>query len=102
MLAEPKKIDLLLVDDDAGFRDMVARRFLRSGYRVHEAADAVEALELTARRQFDVAVVDLRMPGLSGVELLDKLKAAGAECEVALAEPPHYRQPSWQRRPACC
>jgi len=84
MLAEPKNIDLLLVDDDAEFRDTVARRFLRSGYRVQEAADGIEGLELTARRQFDVAVVDLRMPGLSGVELLDKLKAAGAECEVVL------------------
>ncbi|HVC99391.1 MAG TPA: sigma-54 dependent transcriptional regulator [Pirellulales bacterium] len=84
MQSEPKNVDLLLVDDDAEFRDTVARRFLRSGYRVQQAGGGVEALELTARRQFDVAVVDLRMPGMSGVELLDKLKAAGAECEVVL------------------
>ena len=84
MQCEPKNIELLLVDDDAEFRDTVARRFLRSGFRVQEASGGVEALELTARRQFDVAVVDLRMPGMSGVELLDKMKASGAECEVVL------------------
>jgi DNA-binding NtrC family response regulator len=84
MQSEPKNIDLLLVDDDAEFRDTVARRFSRSGYRVQEAGGGVEALELAARRQFDVAVVDLKMPGMSGVELLDKLKAAHAECEVVL------------------
>jgi DNA-binding NtrC family response regulator len=81
---EPKNIDLLLVDDDVDFRDTVARRFARGGYRVHEAGGGQEALDLAARRQIDVAVVDLRMPGMSGVELLERLKAGSPECEVVL------------------
>jgi DNA-binding NtrC family response regulator len=84
MLDEPRNIDLLLVDDDMEFRDVVARRFSRRGYRVQEAADGVAALELAARRQVDVAIVDLRMPGMSGVELLDKLKGDSSPCEVVL------------------
>ncbi|HUY33526.1 MAG TPA: sigma-54 dependent transcriptional regulator [Pirellulales bacterium] len=84
MPREPRNIDLLLVDDDTEYRDTVARRFVRRGYRVQEAGDGEEALGLAARRQFDVAVVDLVMPGMSGVELLDKLRAGSPGCEVVL------------------
>jgi DNA-binding NtrC family response regulator len=77
-------IDLLIVDDDAEYRATVARRFSRRGYRVQEAPDGETALELAARRQYQVAVVDLVMPGLSGLELLQKLKAGSPDCEVVL------------------
>ncbi len=77
-------IDLLVVDDDAEYRSTVVRRFLRRGYQVQEAADGESALALAERRQFDVAVVDLVMPGMSGIELLEKLRASHAECEVIL------------------
>jgi DNA-binding NtrC family response regulator len=79
-----ENIDLLIVDDDNEYRSTVARRFGRRGYRVQEAADGETALDLASRRQFHVAVVDLVMPGLSGLELLDKLKAGSPECEVVM------------------
>jgi DNA-binding NtrC family response regulator len=82
--AAENNIDLLIVDDDAEYRATVARRFSRRGYRVQEASDGEKALELAARRQFQVAVVDLVMPGLSGLELLQKLKAGSPDCEVVL------------------
>ncbi len=81
---EADRIDLLIVDDDPEFRGTLARRFSRRGYRVQEACDGPEALALIARRQFDVAVVDLVMPGLSGLDLLEKFKQAGAECECLM------------------
>jgi DNA-binding NtrC family response regulator len=77
-------IDLLIVDDDAEYRSTVARRFSRRGYRIEEAPDGETALELAARRQFHVAVVDLVMPGLSGLELLQKLHAGTPDCEVVM------------------
>lgn len=77
-------IDLLIVDDDSEYRSTVVRRFSRRGYRIQEAADGEAALELAARRQFHVAVVDLVMPGLSGIELLEKLKAGSPDCEVVM------------------
>jgi len=68
-------LSLLLVDDDAGirrvFREVVAPR---EDVDFHEASSAEEALELLRRRAFDVAFVDLRMPGLGGMELLEQLK----------------------------
>jgi DNA-binding NtrC family response regulator len=81
---DPKKIDLLLIDDDADFRGSVARRFLRRGYQVQEASSGLEALALCERRQFDVVILDLVMPGMSGVEVLEKLKATHPESEVIM------------------
>lgn len=80
----PENIDLLLVDDDEDFRGTVARRFMRRGFRVQQAADGSKALELLERLHFDVAVVDLVMPGMSGVDLLGKLKAVQPDCEAIL------------------
>lgn len=77
-------IALLIVDDDPDFRGTVVRRFLRRGYKVQEAADAEEALVQSERQQFDVAVVDMVMPGMTGLELLARLKNHSPETEVIL------------------
>jgi DNA-binding NtrC family response regulator len=82
--AAAESIDLLVVDDDAEYRATVCRRFERRGCRIQEACDGETALELAARRQFHVAVIDLVMPGLSGVELLGKLKESSPDCEVVM------------------
>ena len=50
-----------------------------AGYRVHPAADAAEALELARRYAFDLLVVDVVMPGLSGPQLADELRARGCD-----------------------
>lgn len=81
---DPKNVDLLLVDDDSEFRELAARRFIRSGYQVQQAADGEEGLAMAERRQFDVAVLDMRMPGMSGIELLEKLRAANPEGEIIM------------------
>jgi DNA-binding NtrC family response regulator len=86
-MPEPSKadeIDLLLVDDDADLRNDVASFLSHRGYRVQPCGDGEEALEQADRRAFDVAILDLSMPGLSGLEVLQKLKARGAECEVVM------------------
>lgn len=84
LMCDPEKIDLLIVDDDADFRGTLARRFARRGYQVHEAANGEEALDLSARRQHHVAILDMVMPGVSGVDLLPKLKEANPDCEAIL------------------
>jgi len=81
---DPKTIDLLFVDDDDDFRGTIVRRFDRRGFRVAQAASSEEALRLIERRQFDVAVFDMVMPGMTGLELLEKLKADRAEFEIIL------------------
>jgi len=82
-VSQPEQIDLLIVDDDDDFRSTLARRFVRRGYRVREADSGQAALEQLGRRQFDVAIVDMVMPELSGLELLEKMRLAHPEC-VAL------------------
>ncbi len=81
---DPHTIDLLLVDDDADFREVAARRFARSGFPVQQAASGEEALALAERRQFDVAILDMRMPGMSGLDLLEKLRSSNPEAEVIM------------------
>jgi DNA-binding NtrC family response regulator len=81
---EKKAVSLLLVDDDEGLRRDMAAYFQRSGYRVSDCGAANEALELTDRRHFDVIILDMVIPGGSGLELLDKLKARGCDSEVVM------------------
>ena len=54
---------LLIVDDDAPFRETIARRLRRLGHEVVEAGSGADALVLFAKRRFEVALIDLMMPG---------------------------------------
>jgi DNA-binding NtrC family response regulator len=81
---QPENIDLLIVEDDEDYRKTVTRWFLRRGYRVQEASTADDALDRFQRQQFHVGVFDLRMPGKSGLELLQQIKELSPETEVVL------------------
>jgi len=82
----PRKtpIRLLAVDDDVPLRQTLARRFHREGMAVTEAGSAEEALTLADGQRFDVALLDLHLPGMSGVELLQKLKEKQPELEAIM------------------
>jgi two-component system response regulator RegA len=64
---------MLLVDDDEVFRERLARALRARGQEVVTAADSDEAVRAAARGKLASAVVDLRMPGMSGTELLPHL-----------------------------
>ncbi len=81
---ESPRIELLIADDDADFRGTVARRFRRRGWNIQEAQSGIEALELLNKRNFDVALLDMMMPGMSGVEVLDRIAADSRNVEVIL------------------
>ncbi len=80
----PPPIELLIVDDDEPLRQTLARRFQRQGLKVTQASRGEEALEQAADRRFDVALLDLNLPGMSGVELLGRLKERQPEMEALL------------------
>jgi len=65
---------LLLVDDDLTFRDRLARSFKLRGYEVRVAGDFEAALILANDESPELAVVDLKMPGRSGLDLVRALK----------------------------
>lgn len=78
------QIELLVIDDDDEFRGLMVDRFSQSGFRVQEASDAEEALAVAERHDVDVVVCDMVMPGLSGIDLLERIKRDHPECEVLL------------------
>jgi adenylate cyclase len=66
---------MLVVDDNASNRDLLSRRLLREGYQVTTTEDGASALALIAAESFDLVLLDLMMPGMSGFEVLCRLKA---------------------------
>lgn len=70
------KINVLLVDDEVDFLTSSKRILARRGFSVHIAESGQKALEILSRNSFDVVILDVRMPGLSGVDLLEQIKAA--------------------------
>jgi len=77
-------LDLLFVDDDADLRAEMVQFFERRGQRVQQCGDGNEALELAEHRAFDVIVLDLVMPGRSGIDVLEELRRRNSECEVVV------------------
>ena len=69
---------LLLVDDEALNRDMLSRRLEHQGFRVETAADGPAALRAVAARCPDLVLLDIMMPGMTGVEVLEELRATYA------------------------
>jgi class 3 adenylate cyclase/ActR/RegA family two-component response regulator len=76
-LADPAAVAsrILVVDDNEANRDLLSRRLMREGYRVTAAENGAAALALTAAEDFDLVLLDLMMPGMSGFEVLCRLKA---------------------------
>ena len=75
---------ILLVDDDAFLRDMYATKFEEVGYTVSAVENGVQAIRLLEDEKFDVALLDMVMPGMSGIELLGHIKeiAPDTKCIV--------------------
>jgi|ERR1035438_3123227 len=65
---------LLVVDDEIDFARMIQTSLAQSGYRVDIAQSATQAIALQRKKPYDLALVDLRMPEMTGLELLQYLK----------------------------
>ncbi|MFY0528220.1 response regulator transcription factor [Archangium gephyra] len=73
---------LLLVDDEAVFRERLARAFRERGFEVSTAGSYDEALALATKDSPELAVVDLKMPGRGGLELVRALHALDASTRI--------------------
>jgi DNA-binding NtrC family response regulator len=76
------RIRLLIVDDDDELRGLLVSRFARLGLDVTQAASGEEALAQVARAPFDVALLDLHLPGIDGLEVLARSKEMQPETEA--------------------
>ncbi len=67
-------VGILIVDDEFSVRDSLSRWFKEDGYRVGTAENATEALKIMQEQSWDIALVDIKMPGMSGLELQRRIK----------------------------
>jgi len=77
-------IRVLLVDDEADFRRPIAKRLDRRGFEIHEAGSGEEALDYLGANPIDVVVLDVKMPGLNGIDTMARIKERFQGIEVIL------------------
>ncbi|MDI6797053.1 MAG: response regulator [Desulfatibacillaceae bacterium] len=74
--------NILLADDEPDIRDVMSLALEDAGYMVHAAEDGEQALEICGSHDIRIVITDIRMPGMDGIRLLEKVKAAFADIEV--------------------
>jgi two-component system response regulator PhoP len=75
---------LLVVEDEALVRRQLQRCLSRSGHAVEAVASGEEALTQVAQGHFDLALIDLGLPGMSGLELIRQLRAGGQRLPILI------------------
>jgi two-component system NtrC family response regulator len=78
------KPHILVVDDESNYLVILRELLARDGFEVHALREPLEALKLAARRPFDVALVDLRMGELDGVEVMERLRRLDGDLSVVI------------------
>jgi two-component system, NtrC family, response regulator AtoC len=75
---------IMVVDDEAPFRKLLERRLSKDGNAVEAFESSESALSAAEQKQFDVALVDIKMPGMDGIELLRRIKEIHPSMEVII------------------
>lgn len=85
MAAASHKLRVLFVDDETAIRDIMKIELPRMGHEVTLCEDGAAALHALEKQTFDAALVDLRMPGLSGWDVIEHIKKVSPETEVVIS-----------------
>ena len=78
------RIKLLLVDDEKGFANIIAKRMSKRDIDVTKAYSGAEALQTIRKANFDVAVLDLKMEDMDGIEILKIFKKMDPDLSVIM------------------
>jgi PAS domain S-box-containing protein len=81
---EPRGTTVLVVEDDPGVATLQRKQLLRAGYEVEVASSAEQAIATVRNRRVNLAILDLRLPDASGLELYERLKGEGLELPAIL------------------
>ena len=73
---------ILLIDDDRDVRDSIAKVLVREGYEVTTAASAKKGLDILAKKQIDVLIADLIMPGTDGVLAIRQVRQSNTDIKI--------------------
>ncbi|MFQ5532243.1 MAG: response regulator [Candidatus Methylomirabilales bacterium] len=83
-MADSSSPRILVVDDEADLRLTLCQAFEMEGYDVREAADSAQAISLLSREPFDVVLLDLMMPKIDGLSLLEKTRSILPEAVIVV------------------
>ena len=83
-LVDRNLVSLLIVDDEEDFREAASSYFDNRGYPVVMAEDGIHAMDAIENTSFDVAVVDIHMPEMNGLQLLSKIRESDNEIQVIM------------------
>ena len=80
----PRQIRLIFIDDEVGFTTVMAKRLTRRGLNVTTAFSGSEAIQTMRKSEFDVAVLDLKMEDMDGIEVLKIFKKMDPDMPVIM------------------
>jgi len=83
-LSNQTKERILIVEDDSEFRCSLKRILQKAGYHVSSASNGSQASEMLNKRMYPLILLDLHMPGTSGLELLHEVKEKTPESKVIM------------------
>jgi len=75
---------VLIVDDQYGIRLLLYEVFSKEGYQVFQAANGKEALEIVKKESPDIVLLDMKIPGMDGLEILKHIKKINEEINVIM------------------
>lgn len=97
-MPSPLPARLLLVDDDDALAEMYALQLTASGYQVTTARSGAEALALVLHTTPDLIYLDLGLPGMPGLEVLERLRSAPDTAEVPVVILTNFSEPEMMQR----
>lgn len=81
-MEDPNVQTILVVDDSMHIRKIISKPLARIGYSMLEAADGEKAFEIIKNRKIDLVTLDIIMPGMDGLELLQKIRELYSKAEL--------------------
>ena len=75
---------ILIVDDQYGIRILLHEVFQKEGYTTYQAANGMQALEIVRKHRPDLVLLDMKIPGMDGIEILKRLKEIDQDIKVII------------------
>ncbi|PKG22004.1 response regulator [Niallia nealsonii] len=75
---------VLIVDDQFGIRILLNEVFQKEGYQTFQAANGVQALEILTKNEPDIVLLDMKIPGMDGIEILKRMKKINQDIRVII------------------
>jgi len=84
MTIDKEKINILVAEDEADLREILKVTLEQEGYRAILASDGDEAIKKIEKKSFQIALIDIKMPGVNGKELISKIKQINPRLPIVI------------------